>query len=352
MKDKKENPIYLDRNEFNYEVSPLVAESLASFNPNDLCTYTRYFQDGIKSELSAYLGELYNVPESNIVLGYGGEHILKNAIHYFLSVAKNKKIMIPSYSWWYYKAIADEIHGENIKYPIHEANGEFSYDIDKLIEIANQEKPYVLLIATPNNPTGNILPLEDLKRVLAAIPADTIVILDEAYTIFRKNTVQYIAELIKEFPNLLVIRTFSKFFGLPGLRLGYGFYGNKLKNFEDFNTMYLGYNKLTEKLGIAALKSTDYYNDVAQKLDKDKELYLKELNRLNGFTVYKSHANFILVKYPIELKEKLQKALNKEHIIVKFMNEDNLNSHMRITLGQTNVNKQVVDIIKKTALDK
>ncbi|MCK9180877.1 MAG: histidinol-phosphate transaminase [Bacteroides sp.] len=352
MKDKKEKPIYLDRNEFNYEVSPLVAESLASFNPNDLCTYTRYFQDGIKSELSAYLGELYNVPESNIVLGYGGEHILKNAIHYFLSVAKNKKIMIPSYSWWYYKAIADEIHGENIKYPIHEANGEFSYDIDKLIEIANQEKPYVLLIATPNNPTGNILPLEDLKRVLAAIPADTIVILDEAYTIFRKNTVQYIAELIKEFPNLLVIRTFSKFFGLPGLRLGYGFYGNKLKNFEDFNTMYLGYNKLTEKLGIAALKSTDYYNDVAQKLDKDKELYLKELNRLNGFTVYKSHANFILVKYPIELKEKLQKALNKEHIIVKFMNEDNLNSHMRITLGQTNVNKQVVDIIKKTALDK
>lgn len=352
MKDKKEKPIYLDRNEFNYEVSPLVAESLASFNPNDLCTYTRYFQDGIKSELSAYLGELYNVPESNIVLGYGGEHILKNAIHYFLSVAKNKKIMIPSYSWWYYKAIADEIHGENIKYPIYEANGEFSYDIDKLIEIANQEKPYVLLIATPNNPTGNILPLEDLKRVLAAIPADTIVILDEAYTIFRKNTVQYIAELIKEFPNLLVIRTFSKFFGLPGLRLGYGFYGNKLKNFEDFNTMYLGYNKLTEKLGIAALKSTDYYNDVAQKLDKDKELYLKELNRLNGFTVYKSHANFILVKYPIELKEKLQKALNKEHIIVKFMNEDNLNSHMRITLGQTNVNKQVVDIIKKTALDK
>lgn len=352
MKDKKEKPIYLDRNEFNYEVSPLVAEALASFNPNDLCTYTRYFQDGIKSELSAYLGELYNVPESNIVLGYGGEHILKNAIHYFLSVAKNKKIMIPSYSWWYYKAIADEIHGENIKYPIYEANGEFSYDIDKLIEIANQEKPYVLLIATPNNPTGNILPLEDLKRVLAAIPADTIVILDEAYTIFRKNTVQYIAELIKEFPNLLVIRTFSKFFGLPGLRLGYGFYGNKLKNFEDFNTMYLGYNKLTEKLGIAALKSTDYYNDVAQKLDKDKELYLKELNRLNGFTVYKSHANFILVKYPIELKEKLQKALNKEHIIVKFMNEDNLNSHMRITLGQTNVNKQVVEIIKKTALDK
>ncbi|PXV63337.1 histidinol-phosphate aminotransferase [Dysgonomonas alginatilytica] len=344
--------IYLDRNEYSYEVSPLVAKVLKEFNPQDLCTYTRCFQHGIKSELSQYIGDMYNVAEQNVVLGYGGEDILKGIIHCFLSQGhQQRKILIPTFSWWYYKSIADEVNGKTIMYPLYEDGYDFKYNIPEIKKIAEAENPDIVLLASPNNPTGNSLSVDEMKDIISSLGKDTIVVIDEAYTSFANKDITYISKLIKEFPNLLIIRTFSKFYGLPGLRLGYGFMGDGLKKFTNFSTMYLGYNKLTEKLGIAALQSTEYYNANAEKMQQDKELYKTGLNPIEGFKVYNSDANFVLVKYPTELKEKLQDEFKKDNIVVKFMNEEGLRTHMRITLGTTPINKQVVEIIRRVALN-
>jgi len=345
--------IYLDRNEYSYTVAPAVAETLKNFDPNELCTYTRCFQHGIKSELSQYIGEMYDVPESNVVLGYGGEDILKAIIHCTLSIGDQpRKILIPTFSWWYYKSIADEVKGQTIMYPLYEDGDRFKYHIDEIKRIAKEEDPDIVLLASPNNPTGNSLSLDEIKDIIGGVQQNTIVVIDEAYTSFANKDITYISKLIKEYPNLLIIRTLSKFYGLPGLRLGYGFMGDALKTFANFSTMYLGYNKLTEQLAISALKSTDYYNINAAKMQQDKQLYKDGLDKLEGFKVYHSDANFVLVKYPIELKEKIQQALAADNIIVKFMNEEGLRSHMRITLGTTPINTKVVDIIKKVALSR
>jgi len=345
--------IFLDRNEYNYEIAPLVAQTLKEFDPNELCTYSRWFQQGIKSNLSQFISEMYQVPEPNIVLGYGGEDILKGVIHCFLSQGhQHRKILIPTFSWWYYKSIAEEVNGETIMYPLYEDGYEFKYHISEIKRIAAEEKPNIVLLASPNNPTGNSLSVAEIREIISSLNQETIVVIDEAYTSFANKDISYIPALINEFPNLLIIRTFSKFYGLPGLRLGYGFMGNGLKAFSSFSTMYLGYNKMTENLGIAALKSTDYYNKNAEKMQQDKELYKNGLNTLKGFKVYNSDANFVLVKYPVELKEKIQDELKKDNIIVKFMNEEGLRSHMRITLGTTPVNEKVVEIIRRVALNK
>lgn len=342
--------IYLDRNEYNYTASPLVKETLEKFDVNDLCTYTRWFQQGIKSELSAFIGDMYGIPEPNVVIGYGGEDILKGAIHCFLTQEnKSRKIMIPTFSWWYYKSIADEVDGETLMYPLYENDYDFKYDIPEIKKIAAEGKPDIVLLASPNNPTGNSLTLDEIKNIARSLDRKTVIIIDEAYTLFNNKDLTYIGELLNEFPNMLIIRTFSKFFGLPGLRLGYAFMGESLKVFSSFSTMYLGINKLSEKLGIAALQSMDYYNANADKMQQDKELYKKVLNPIVGFKVYNSDANFVLVKYPETLKEQLQKALTDASIIVKFMNEEGLRTHMRITLGTTDTNKKVVEIIEKIA---
>lgn len=354
MNSEKNNElIYLDRNEYSYTVSPLVAETLKNFNPNSLCTYTRYFQNGIKSSLSQYIGDLYGIAEKNVVIGYGGEDILKGAIHCFLSQGhQQKKIMIPTFSWWYYKSIADEVNGQTLMYPLYEDGYDFKYNIPEIKKIAAEGKPDIILLASPNNPTGNSLTLAEIRDIASSLDKDTVIIIDEAYTLFNNKDLTYIAELLKEFPNMLIIRTFSKFFGLPGLRLGYAFMGADLESFSGFSTMYLGYNKLTEEIGIAALQSMDYYNANADLMQNDKALYKDALNPIEGFKVYNSDANFVLVKYPTELKEKLQEAFKAQNIVVKFMNEEGLRTHMRITLGTTAINKQVVDIIKQVALDK
>lgn len=342
--------VYLDRNEYNFDVAPLVEKAIRDFSPLEFTHYTRCFQQGIKSELSQYIADLYGVSEKNVVLGYGGESILKEVIHCFLSREhQHRKILIPSYSWWYYKSIADEVSGETLMYPLYEDEYEFKYDIPQIKQLIQGEKPDMLLLASPNNPTGNSLSLDEICDLLDCVSKETVVVIDEAYTLFNKRDISYIAPLLKKYPNLLIVRTLSKFYGLPGLRLGYAFMGEALKPFDGFSTMYLGFNKLSEKIGIAALQSTDFYSEKADLMQQDKVSYKEALNPLPGFKVYNSDANFILIKYPIEIKEELQKAFEKANIVVKFMNEEGLRTHLRITLGTPAMNKKVIEIIQTVA---
>ena len=131
--------------------------------------------------------------------------------------------------------------------------------------------------------------------------------------------------------------------------MGFGFTGKGLGKFNRFGNKYLGYNRISEDLAIAALKATDYYRNIADSMNTDRKHYEQEIGALSGFTVYKSQANFILIKYPIELKEPLQNALKDLDYKIKFMNEPDINTHLRITLGRPEQNRIVIDTIKKVA---
>ena len=110
---------YLDRNEYNYGPCPAVGEVLKNFDPNNLCFYTRIYDEGKKSIFSDYLSSIYNIPEKQIIRGYVGEDILKQVVHCFLSgKEKQKTLLIPKFSWWYYKSIADEVEGRSVLYPL------------------------------------------------------------------------------------------------------------------------------------------------------------------------------------------------------------------------------------------
>ncbi len=350
MNDTNRKLIYLDRNEYSYGIAPLVEQTIREFSPQEFNSYTRCFQQGIKSELSEFIGRMYGVPESNVVLGYGAEDILKSVIHCFLSQGhQQRKILIPTYSWWYYKSIAEEVNGQTIMYPLYEDGYNFKYDIAEIKRIAEKENPDMLLLASPNNPTGNSLSFNEIKDIVSSVGSHTMVALDEAYASYDAGNIDHVATLLKEFPNIISIRTFSKFYGLPGLRLGYAFMGESLKKFGGFSTMYLGYNKLSEKIGIAALQSTDFYREKKALMDEDKEQYKKRLNPLPGFKVYHSDANFVLVKYPEAIRKQLQEAFEKKDLVIKFLNDDGLQSYMRITLGTRQINELVIGTIEETS---
>ena len=341
---------FLDRNEYNYGPAPEIGEILKNFDPNLLCFYTRIYDEGKKSILSDYIANLYGVPENQVILGYGGEDILKQVVHCFLTGSdRQKTLLIPKFSWWYYRSIADEVNGRTLCYPLYEEGNTFKYDIPAMRQMVEREKPEMVLIASPNNPTGNSLTKEELHEILSFISPETVVVIDEAYASFANKDISYIKTLIEEFPNLLIVRTLSKFYGLPGLRLGFAFMGAKLTSFLSYSTKYLGYNRITEEVGIAALKASDYYQHIADLMAEDRALYMEEVGALEGFKVYQSDANFILVKYPIALKAKLQEAFKAKNFVIKFMNEEDINTHMRITLGTKAQNRIVIDIIKEVA---
>jgi histidinol-phosphate aminotransferase len=338
---------YLDRNEFNFEPSELVKETIRNFDIGKLAFYTRIYDEGKKSIFSVFLSELYDIPESQVLLGYGAEDLLKKAAHYFLTMSHSKKMLIPKFSWWYYSSIASEVDGEAIQYPVYEEGNTYRYDFDALLAMVNEHNPAILLVASPNNPTGNALTTDEMERLVADIPQSTIVVVDEAYASFVSNDASYIRHLVETHPNIIVCRTLSKFYGLPGLRMGFGFIGKGevMERFARYANMYLGYDRLSEEVAIAALKSDDHYREVARVMQEARDMYTRELGQLPGFKVYKSLANFILIKYPIRLKAALQEAFKAQDYKVKFMNEPDINEHMRITLGRREQNRTVCDTI-------
>ena len=133
---------------------------------------------------------------------------------------------------------------------------------------------------------------------------------------------------------------------LAGIRIGYALIGENLRPFYKMANRYLGYNLLSEKLALAALDSQAYYQSINQKIEDDKKRYYNELGNLEGFTVFKSDANFVLVEIPAAIKDSLKKYLEDRDIIIKFMNEEILNSHLRITIGTVEENRTVIESIK------
>ena len=338
---------YLDRNEFNFEPSQKVLDAVKNFDPKDLCFYTRIYDQGKKSVISVRLSEIYGVPEERVLLAYGGEEILKNAIHYFLMEGHNKTILIPEFSWWYYNRVASECGGTFEMYPLHEMDDTFAYHVDEVIEYTNRIHPRMLLLASPNNPTGNSLTSEEIGRIMENIPSDTKVLVDEAYASFITSDTDYIAPLVNKYRNLIISRTLSKFYGLPGLRCGFGFIGEGHDQFLSYSNKYLGFNRFSEAVALAALESDEHYRRVADDMEWGRQLYKRELGPLPGFKVYKSVANFILIKYPLEIKDALMAALKVQDYKIKFMTDKGLESCLRITLGRKEQTQTVVDTILK-----
>ena len=155
-----------------------------------------------------------------------------------------------------------------------------------------------------------------------------------------------------KYNNLIIARTLSKFYGLPGLRVGFGFIGAGHEMFLSYSNKYLGYNRFSESVALAALESDEHYRKVADQMEWDRQLFKRELGDLPGFKVYKSSANFILIKYPVDIKEDLKKAMAEQDYKIKFMTDKGLEDCLRITLGRPEQIQVVVDTIKRVALKK
>ena len=334
--------IYLDRNENNYGPAPECLNVLKHVSASTLSSYTKAYTRGVKSSLSERLASDFKVEEKQVLLGYGAEDILKQVVQCYLG--EGEKLMIPSYSWWYYKEIANEVNGVNLEYPLHIGEESFLYDLPSMLELIEKEKPSLVFVSSPNNPTGNSISNDDLYQLMRNLK-DTIVVLDEAYWYHAES--QHTIKLISEFPNLVVIRTFSKYYALAGLRIGYALVGRGLDRLIKLSNRYLGYNSITEEVALAALDSPEYYLDIAKKMDDDKKLYQSELSNIPGFTVYDSDANFIMIKIPQEMMKPLKAYLTERGLIIKFMSEPEINSHLRITIGTQEQNRLVIEAIKE-----
>lgn len=339
---------YLDRNESQSGPSPKCFEVCKNATIDELSWYSRDFAKGIKSSLSKKIADEFNLPERQIILSYGSEDLLKQIIHYYLD--RKEKILIPKEAWWYYKKVAYEVGGFNVEYPmtkgLEDGIATFQYNVDKMIEIYTRESPRIVLIASPNNPTGNRISKEDLYRFLDACRG-ALVMIDEAYWGFGSTENDYVKPFLDEFPNLVICRTFSKYFALAGCRIGFAFCGKNLEELMTYTVRYLGYNRLSEKIAAVAYDDKDYYESTTKIMQEDKEYFYKEFGKLKGFTPYKSYANFMLVDMPLEIRKDLNKFLKDRNLLIKFLDEEAFKTEARISLGTREQNYYLIESIKE-----
>ncbi len=322
--------LYLDRNENLYGPAPACFEALRNLGIAELSVYSRDYLRGVKSRLSERLAAELKVPEKQILLSEGSEDMLKQVVHCY--VGPGEKVLCPSQSWWYYQTVASEVAGETVTFPLREEGDRFVYDVDEIISLYQRESPRVVLIASPNNPTGNSFPDADLRRLTDAF-RESIVILDEAYWGFADESNEHIAELVGQYRNILVLRTFSKYFGLAGARVGYAAAGASLTRLAKFASRYLGYNRVSEVLALAALDAPVHYAAMRKHMMEDRRRLYEFFDARPGYTCFRSDANFVLVRVPAGLSAPLHAHLRAAGIVVKRFDEKEFPGCLRITIG-------------------
>lgn len=297
-----------------------------NFNPN-------LYPDSDSKKLREKMALYYGCHTNNIMVGNGSSEIINTVINAYCEKGDKVMSFVPSFSM--YQTYCDLCGAEYVGI---KTESDFSQNIDKLIQAANEMKPKIVILCNPNNPTGYVTSREDIIKLLDSIK-ESLIILDEAYVDFSENSV---IDLIHTYENLIVMRTLSKAFGLAGLRVG-ALIANKdtVKYIWKVKVPY-NVNILSQYAAEQALVNIDRIHEYINNVKKLRNELCKELKSLN-FQVYPSGANFIFAKAPVDnLFEKLMEC---GVLIRKFNYESYV--YNRITIGTREENEILLDEIKK-----
>lgn len=309
-------------------------KALEVLSGNVLSNLNRYPDGGayyLKQALSRHLG----VKEAELIVGNGSNELLDIAVKTFMKPGDEAVMAWPSFVVYPMAVQAQGCTG--IKVPL----SGFRHDLDAMAD-AVTESTRMLFIANPNNPTGTINTAVELDRLLDRLPADIIVVVDEAY--YEYVTDPSYADSMKHFRdgrNLLILRTFSKIYGLAGLRVGYGI--SRPEILEEMNKMREPFNTSTpaQAAAIAALEDREHV-ERSKNINLEGRQYLcGELESL-GVKYVPTEANFIFM-FPGRDSEEVYQSLLMQGVIVRPMGPDSI----RVTIGLPEENKRFIEALSK-----
>ena len=269
-----------------------------------------------------------------LMLGNGSDELIQIVL---MAVAeKDRVVLAPSPTFVMYDMIARFTGMKYIGVPLRE---DFSLDRNAMLDAIKQHQPAVVFLAWPNNPTGNLFDVDDVKAIIDA--ATGLVVVDEAYHAFCGES--FVSGL-DSYDNLLVMRTLSKT-GLAGLRLG--MLMGAPEWIDEFNKVRLPYNIniLSQASAEFALEHSDVLDVQARAICDEREIMLKKLSSMKGFTVYPSRANFILFRTPRGQADNIHQSLKSSGVLIKNLNNSHpmLKDCLRVTVGTPEENKAFFD---------
>ncbi len=319
---KGDAKIFLDANENSYG-SPLPK------------WYNRY-PDPLQWKLKEKLSEIKTVPPANIFLGNGSDECIDILFRAFCEPGADNVIIVPpTYGMYEVSANINDIQIKKI--PL---TSDFQLNLPA-IEDAVDENTKMIFLCSPNNPTGNSLRREDIEIILNNYFG--LLIIDEAYINFSRQR-SFVQELA-EYPNLVVLQTLSKAWGLAALRIGMAFASDEIIRVMNKVKPPYNINLASQELALKALEEVDQVNSMIQEIVTERELLVKHLNELQLVEkIYPSDANFILVKM-INARTVYDFLLGKGIVVRDRSKVELCEGCLRITIGTTIENKELLNAL-------
>ncbi len=324
-----ESIIKLDANENPYGCSPRVNQALATY------PYFNIYPDDGQTRLRKLLEGYTGVDTKHIVAGGGSNQLIDLVLRLFISPGDEAINCVPTFGL--YRFSTELCGGAVVEVPRDENFAVKAGAIKKAIS----KKTKIIFLANPNNPSGTIIPRKDILEVL---DTELPVLIDEAYYEFGGQTV---APLVSRYENLMVLRTFSKWAGLAGLRVGYGLFPPRIAD-------YLLRIKMPYNVNVAALvaveeslKDIDYLMGKVKAIIAERERLFKELKKIEWLKPFPSQANFIFCSVLNRDAKELHQKLQNRGILVRYFAQPLLQNGIRISVGKPEHTDALIKTLKE-----
>ncbi|UCE05746.1 MAG: histidinol-phosphate transaminase [bacterium] len=324
--DGRNEKVRLDLNENAWGCSSKVLEQLKNVSIEDISLYPAY------KSLINKLAQYYQIGQENIIISNGADDSIRCVFDCFVEAGDEILLPVPNYGMF---DIFSRIRGSKTVELLY--NKDFSFPAQKLLDLIS-EKTKLIIIVNPANPLGTVIAEQDLFEILKTAK-DSLVLLDETYFHFMGKT--YVP-LIEKFDNLMIVQTFSKAYGLTGLRLGMLFSSKKnIHNLAKVNLPF-AVNTLALKAGHVALDDQDFIKQVVKNVAIETEFLQKELQKLRIET-RAGKTNFLLMKIG-DRADEVYHQLQSRGILLRNLNKyPLLQGYLRISIGKREDNLKLLD---------
>lgn len=292
------------------------------------------YPDGGGYKLRSALAEKYDVELKNVVLGNGSNEIIELLCHCFLN--PKASLIAAEHAFVVYKLMATLFGAKYVEVP----DPNFIHDLDAMAA-AITEETRLLFIANPNNPTGTMVDEATIDRFMQSVPDHVVVVFDEAYYEFVENapnTLKY----VREGKNVCVLRTFSKAYGLAGLRIGYGIASEQVAAILQKARQPFNANEVAQRAALASLEDIAHV-EATISLNKEGMAFYEAAFAERKMTYVPSKANFILVE--VGDGDKVFAEMLKQGVIVRAMRGYKLPGWLRISIGTMAENKRCLEVL-------
>ena len=304
---------------------------------NDLGLYP----DSSNSELKLAISHKYKIDSDRIICGCGSDEILHLLARVYLDEGNQGLVSENAFAVY---PLAIQSSGATV---VRAKEEDFQPNIDNFISSLTDETK-IIYIANPNNPTGSYINFDEIKRLYNSISDDVLLVIDAAYSEYvEENDYSIGFDLAKESENIVITKTFSKAFGLAGLRVGWAYCPKKIAERLDILKVPFSVNTAAQMAAISALKDDEHINFSVEHNSKWKNI-LKDSFTNIGLIVYPSQCNFLLVEFVDSFKVSAKEAyqiLCSKGIIVREMEEYNLPNCLRISIGEEEANLLLLETV-------